>query len=218
MRQRYLLRIPRNKLWVGAMNRVAPAKAYLWALLCVPALPILYRVLTQPSLWWEDLLHPTGEWSARFLVVALMLTPLSMLFPRNGAVRWLVRHRRAFGVAAFAYAALHLLFYVLAMESVANMLAELGALGIWTGWLAFFCFVPMALTSNDAAMRALKRGWKRVQRLAYPAAILTLAHWIAVHDGFAAALLTFSPLIALQIYRLARLARAKPFTPRRPTS
>ena len=199
------------------MNRVAPAQALLWTLLCVPALPILYWVLTEPNLWWEDLLHPTGEWSARFLVVALMLTPLSMLFPRVEAVRWLVRHRRAFGVTAFAYAALHLLFYVLGMETVESMLAELGAVGIWTGWLAFLCMVPMALTSNDAAMRALKRGWKRVQRLAYPAAILTLVHWIAVHDGFTAALLTFSPLIALQIYRLARLARAKPITQRRPT-
>jgi sulfoxide reductase heme-binding subunit YedZ len=199
------------------MKRAAPSKALLWALLCAPALPILYRVIAEADLWWEDLLHPTGEWSARFLILALMLTPLSLLFPRSRPVRWLVRHRRAFGVAAFAYAALHVLFYVLAMGNVADMLAELGALGIWTGWLAFLCFVPMALTSNDAAMRLLKRGWKRVQRLAYPAAVLTLVHWIAVHDGFTAALLTFAPLIALQIYRLARLARAKHFTQRRST-
>ena len=188
------------------MVRFSPAKALLWALLALPALPVLHRWLTEPDLWLEDLLAPTGLWSARLLIAALMLTPLAMLFPRSQAVKWLVRHRRAFGVAAFAYAALHLLVYVLAMETVRAMLAEIGATGIWTGWLAFFCFVPLALTSNDASMRALRGGWKRLQRLAYPAAVLTLLHWLFVHDGFTEALLHFAPLAALQLYRLARFA------------
>jgi sulfoxide reductase heme-binding subunit YedZ len=199
------------------MISLRPGKALLWALLALPAAPILYRALTEADIWWEDLLHPTGEWSARLLVAALMLTPLSTLLPKAGWVRWLVRHRRAFGVAAFAYAALHLLFYVLAMRTLSDMLAELGAPGIWTGWLAFACFVPLALTSNDRAMRALKAGWKRIQRLAYPAAILTLAHWVLVHDGIRGALLTFAPLIALQVYRLGRLAAPMLFTQRRTT-
>ena len=42
------------------------------------------------------------------------------------------------------------------METLRNILAELGALGIWTGWAAFLLLVPLALTSNDASMRALK--------------------------------------------------------------
>ncbi len=90
-------------------------------------------------------------------------------------MRWLLRHRRSFGVAAFAYALLHLAFYVLDMETVANMVAEIGAPAIWTAWLAFLCLVPPALASSDAAMRALGRMWKKIQRLVYPAAILTLA-------------------------------------------
>lgn len=199
------------------MTPVRPAKALLWALLALPALPILYRALSEPGLWWEDLLEPTGLWSARLIVAALMLTPLSMLLPRSNRVRWLVRHRRAFGVAAFLYSALHLLFYVIAMETVRDMLAELGAPGIWTAWLAFFFLVPVALTSNDASMRAMKTGWKRIQRLAYPAALLTLAHWALVHDGLTQTLLTFAPLIALQLFRLARLAGPRFTIPRRTT-
>ncbi|MFN3389472.1 MAG: ferric reductase-like transmembrane domain-containing protein [Allosphingosinicella sp.] len=194
------------------MIRVGSSKALLWALLAIPALLVLYRWASEPDLWLEDLLHPTGEWSARLMIVALMVTPLSMLFPGRRWVKWLLRHRRAFGVAAFLYAALHLLLYVLAMETVEAMLAELGALGIWTGWLAFFCFVPMALTSNDAAMRALKGTWKRVQRLAYPAAILTLLHWLFIHDSFTAALLHFAPLAALQLYRLFRISTRRTAT------
>jgi methionine sulfoxide reductase heme-binding subunit len=189
--------------------RIPLSKALLWALLSVPALPILYRAATDADLWWEDLLHPTGEWSARLIIFALMLTPLSMLLPRAGWVRWLVRHRRAFGVAAFAYAALHLAVYLVAMGNVRDMLAEIGAPAIWTAWLAFLFLVPVALTSNDSAMRRLKAGWKRLQRLAYPAAILTLAHWALVHDGLTGALLNFAPLIALQLFRLARLAQLR---------
>jgi len=73
--------------------------------------------------------------------------------------------------------------------------------------------LPLALTSNDAAMRALNQGWKRLQRLAYPAALLTLAHWIVVHNGWAEALLWFAPLGLLQLVRLARLVPS-PSTPR----
>lgn len=186
------------------MNRISAGKGVLWMVLAVPAALILHRYATLPDIWPGDLLHPTGEWSARMIIVALMLTPLAQLFPGLRPVRWLVRHRRAFGVAAFAYAVLHLIFYILDMETLAAMLAELGAPGIWTGWLALFCMVPPALASNDAAMRLLRGGWKRVQRLAYPAAVLTLVHWMLVHDGFASALVQFAPLIVLQLIRLFR--------------
>ncbi len=186
------------------MNRISIGKGLLWAVLAVPAVLILYRYATTADIWPGDLLHSTGEWSARLIIVALMLTPLAQLFPSLRPIRWLVRHRRAFGVAAFGYAVLHLIFYILDMETVAAMLAEVGAPGIWTGWLALVCLVPPALASNDAAMRALGRGWKRVQRLAYPAAVLTLVHWMLIHDGLASALVQFAPLIVLQLIRLFR--------------
>jgi sulfoxide reductase heme-binding subunit YedZ len=78
------------------------------------------------------------------------------------------------------------------------MLAEIGALGIWTGWAAFLLILPLALTSNDTAMRALKAGWKRLQRLAYPAALLTLVHWMFVHDNV---------VPALELWRITRSLR-----------
>ena len=188
------------------MSRMSASKGVLWAVLAVPALLISYRYATVPVIWPGDLLRPTGEWSARLIIVALMLTPLGQLFAANRAIDWLIRHRRAFGVAAFGYALMHLIFYVLDMASVAAMLAELGAPGIWTGWLALLCLTVPALASNDAAMRLLRRGWKRVQRFAYPAALLTLVHWVVVHDGRTAALLHFAPLALLQAARLARIS------------
>ena len=200
-----------------ASGRILGSKPLLWALLAIPA-ALMIRAALDPEVVFEDLLHPSGEWSARLLILALMLTPLSQLLPGRRWVQWLLRRRRAFGVAAFGYALLHLLFYVLEMQTVRDMLAEAGALGIWTGWAAFFLMLPLALTSNDRAMRALAAGWKRLQRLAYPAAVLTVVHWVVVHDNLVAALLNFTPLILLQSLRLLRSARRKPNPANHPTA
>ena len=77
------------------MRLFSPGKALLWVLLAVPAVLILHRYATTPGFWPGDLLHPSGEWSARAIIVALMLTPLAQLFPGVPAIRWLVRHRMA---------------------------------------------------------------------------------------------------------------------------
>ena len=193
--------------WV--LPRMFGSKVLLWSLLAIPALLMIRTYLTDENIWPGDLLHPSGEWSARLIIFALMLTPLSMLFRGQAWIRWLVARRRAFGVAGFGYALLHLFFYVADMETVRNILAEVDALGIWTGWAAFFLFLPLALTSNDASMRALKGGWKKVQRLAYPAALLTLLHWMFVHDNLAAALVNFAPLAALETWRLFQTFRSR---------
>ena len=190
-----------------AGRNILNSKPLLWAVLAVPGLLMVRTYFSELDILPGDLLHPSGEWSARLIIFALMLTPLSMLFRGQAWISWLIRRRRAFGVAGFGYALLHLGFYVLEMETVRDMLAEAGALGIWTGWAAFLLFLPLALTSNDAAMRALGKGWKKLQRLAYPAALLTLVHWMFVHDNVAAALANFAPLALLEAWRLIHQLR-----------
>jgi sulfoxide reductase heme-binding subunit YedZ len=185
-------------------------KLLLWGLLAIPAALGLAQASRLDPYDWEDLLHPTGELSARLLIVALALTPLVQLFPNAGPLRWLIRHRRAFGVAAFGYAALHTAFYVGAMGNLDDIRAEALAIGIWPGWAALAVMLPLALTSNDAAMRALRAGWKRLQRLAYPAAVLTLVHWLFIHNNRWTALAHFAPLALLELWRLSRR-----FTPRK---
>ena len=55
----------------------------------------------------ERLLHPTGEFAARFMIIAMIISPLRLMFPKSGSWMWMMRRRRYFGVAAFAYAVLH---------------------------------------------------------------------------------------------------------------
>ncbi|MEK6637873.1 MAG: ferric reductase-like transmembrane domain-containing protein, partial [Pseudomonadota bacterium] len=134
------------------LRTILNSRMFLWALLSLPALAMLIGY-GRGQVSALELLHPTGEFSARLMIVAMMLSPLVALLGPKPWLNWFVKRRRYFGVAAFGYALLHLAFYVIDMESVANMLAEIGALGIWTGWFAMLLFVPLALTSNNAAMR-----------------------------------------------------------------
>lgn len=178
-----------------------------WVLLALPSFGFISDALSGGDL--EPLLHPTGEFSARFMIIAMVLSPLRMLFPKSPVVLWFMHRRRYFGVAAFGYAALHTLYYAIDLGSLSSIVADLTKLGIWTGWVAFVIFVPMALTSNDPSMRRLRRSWKTLQRFVYPAAVATLLHWIFVNDNFGPALVHFVPLAALEIYRIWKNTIAK---------
>lgn len=176
------------------------SKYFLWALIALPSIGMIGDVLSGGDM--EELLHPTGEFAARFMIIAMIATPLRMLFPTSGVPLWITRHRRAFGVAAFAYAALHTVFYVLDLGTFSRIIAELPETGIWTGWLAMAIFVPLAITSNDYSVRLLRRSWKTLQRFVYPAAVLTLVHWLFVANEIGGALVHFVPLAALEGYRI----------------
>lgn len=171
-------------------------KPVFWLFLSIPALLMMVR-FNSGDVLAMDMLHPTGEWSARLMIVAMILSPLVSILGPKRWLNWLVQRRRALGVASFAYAVLHLIFYLIDMGNLDDILAEFWALGIWTGWAAMLLFLPIAMTSNDAWQRRLKAGWKRLQRLVYPAAILVLVHWIFIHNNLGPALVHFIPLALL---------------------
>jgi len=173
---------------------------FFWAVLALPSIGMITPALSGGDL--EPLLHPTGEFAARFMIIAMMLTPLKMLFPKSGIMIWLMRRRRYLGVAAFAYAVLHTLYYVIDLGSFSAVAADAVKLGIWTGWLVFIIFLPLAITSNDASVRWLRKKWKTLQRFVYAAAVATLIHWIFVENNIGPALVHFVPLAILSVVRI----------------
>ena len=178
---------------------------WLWALLALPAAGMLteWSGSSDPRIAHE-LLHPSGEFAARFMIIAMMATPLTLLFRGWRGPRWLVRNRRYFGVAAFGYALLHTVLYIVDEGTLSRILGDIGAVEIWTGWMAFFIFIPLAVTSADYFVRTMGTAWKRLQRWTYAAAVLTLVHWASLHDWRSpgAALVHFAPLALLSLYRL----------------
>ena len=187
------------------MKSILNSRYVLWLLLAFPAIMMTNFVFSTGDA--AQMLHPTGEFSARFMIIAMIISPFRLMFPNNRFWLWMMRRRRYFGVAAFGYAFIHTVLYLVDTGSFANVMSEALMLGIWTGWLAMFIFIPLAITSNDASIKRMGKNWKRLQQTVYIAAVATLLHWIFVENHIGPALVHFVPLAALEIYRVIALQR-----------
>lgn len=186
------------------MNRRVALWA-LWAVLMAPVL-WLWPQASAPDADIDALVADSGNWAMGWLALAVVMTPLACLSRPIQRALWL---RRAVGLAAFGGSLVHLWLYVLAMRGFSEPGGEWALIwdeaftpGIVTGWAALALMLLPALTSNDAAMRGLRGAWKRLQRLAWPAAALALIHMAVVHDGFTLALIVTALIAALQLPRL----------------
>jgi sulfoxide reductase heme-binding subunit YedZ len=156
---------------------VSLLRLFTLILLCLPALHLAWR-------WYGDDLgarpvteatHITGDWTVVFLLSSLALTPARSVFD------WmpLVQIRRRIGVAAALYAVLHFLIYVADQKwnliVVATEIAKRFYLTI--GFVALLALVALAVTSTNGWQKRLKRNWKRLHWLIYPAAVLAILHF-----------------------------------------
>ena len=161
--------------------------------------PLLYLVALLPSRipvmglfdsswYYAHMMHASGVWSVRFLVLTIAASPVLMLIRRIGfghpLGRWLMRQRRHFGLISFYYAALHLLHYVFETGSPALIWYDLFQLDYFTGWVGFVIFLALALTSNTYSTRTLGHRWKVLHNGIYLAAGAIFFHWY-LFDFFA---------------------------------
>ena len=131
----------------------------------------------------EEITHRTGDWTLRFLLLTLAMTPLRRVFGWG----WPLRIRRLLGLYAFFYASLHLVTYLWFDQFFvwSEILADIAKRPFITvGMLAFVAMLPLALTSTNGMMRRLGRHWKQLHRLVYPVAILGVVHfwWLVKAD------------------------------------
>lgn len=154
-------------------------KPLLWAVCAVPAVALLIGAVVgslgaNPA---EKLIRETGEWALRWLWLTLAITPLREL----ASLPALVRFRRTLGVTTFVYAVLHLLSYAgfdkgWVLDDIVRDVFKRNF--ILVGMLAFVVMLPLALTSFNAAVRALGgRRWQWLHRLTYVVAMLGLLHF-----------------------------------------
>jgi len=125
----------------------------------------------------ESVMRGTGDWTLRFLLLSLAMTPLRRLLGRG----WPIRFRRMLGLFAFFYACLHFLIWLVLDQELSwtNIFADIVKRPFVTvGFLAWLMLVPLALTSTRAAMRRLGRNWSRLHRLVYVVAVLGVLHFV----------------------------------------
>jgi methionine sulfoxide reductase heme-binding subunit len=196
----------------GALRRVPPWAVYLLGL--VPLVLLVMQAMTgglgvDPV---KALEHQLGMLGLQLLIAGLLVTPLRRLAGLN-----LLRFRRAIGLLAFFYICLHLLTWV--FLDLQLRWSEIGAdlvkrPHIIAGMLGFVALVPLALTSNDRALRRLgAAAWQRLHLLTYVAVLLGAVHYLMLVKTWTAEpvlyALAAAGLVALRLlWRRGRVARA----------
>jgi sulfoxide reductase heme-binding subunit YedZ len=126
----------------------------------------------------EKITHVTGDWTLRFLLIALAITP----FRRLLKIPWLIRFRRMFGLFAFFYGCLHFLTYVWLDKffNLHEILADIAKRKFITiGLTAFVLLIPLAITSTAGWIRRLGgKRWQLLHRLIYVSAIAGVIHYL----------------------------------------
>ena len=121
--------------------------------------------------------HKYGELGLVFLLITLSISPLLRYAKIN-----LMKFRRCFGLVAFYYIVSHILVYFfldigLSMDLLLSDLQK--RYYIIAGFFAFITLIPMALTSNNFAVRKLNiRTWNKIHSFVYIAIMLSIFHFI----------------------------------------
>jgi methionine sulfoxide reductase heme-binding subunit len=132
----------------------------------------------------EFVTHFTGDWTLRFLVITLAITPLRKLL----GLPELIRFRRMVGLFAFFYGSLHFLTYIWLDKffEVSDIWKDVFKRPFITaGFLAFVSMAPLAITSTTGWIRRLGGArWQALHRLIYLSAVAGAVHyyWLVKSD------------------------------------
>jgi len=159
---------------------------------------LLFLVCLTPVGWlawraWHDNLtanpieyitHLTGDWTIRFIVLTLAVTPLRRL----SGLPDLIRFRRMFGLYAFFYGLVHFLTWFwldknLDFAEIAQDVVKRRF--ITAGFLGLFLMLPLAVTSTKGWIQRLGgKRWQLLHRLVYVSAIAGVVHyyWLVKSD------------------------------------
>ena len=161
------------------------AKPLVFTLCLLPCAWLLYAAFTDalganPA---EALLRSTGDWTLRFLCIALAVTPLRQISGWN----LLVRYRRMLGLYVFFYACLHLLCYAwfdMGLEW-SDIVADIPKRPfILVGFTAWAVLLVLAVTSPKAVLKALGgKRWQWLHRTVYVVVPLALLHFFWMRAG-----------------------------------
>ena len=167
----------------------------------------------------EAMLDRFGNWSIRFIMIALAVTPLRKLTGWN----WLTRFRRMLGLFTFFYVLMHFLIWLMLdrglyfsglAEVIPAVVEDLTKRTFITlGFAALVILTAMAATSTAGMRRRIGRRWQQLHNGAYVVGILGVWHyWWQVKKGpddaiYYAAILAV--LLGLRIYWYLAARRKK---------
>ncbi len=154
-----------------------------------------------------------------YLYFALLATPLYLVFPRFPFQALYLKARRALGVSAFLFAALHgtiALFGLLGGPLKLIFLNSNYLIPVIFGQIALLILFIMAIVSFDYAVYKLGKKWKLIHRFVYLAGLLILLHFLMIGSHFERPTLIFliytnaiTILLTLEAIRFNRFIKEK---------
>ena len=151
----------------------------------------------------EFITHATGDWTLRFLVITLCVTPFRKILH----LPELIRFRRMLGLFAFFYACLHFTTYIWLDKffDLSEMWKDIAKRKyITVGFTAFLLLIPLAVTSTAGWIRRLGgKRWQMLHRLIYFSAALGVIHYYWQVKSAVIRPLTYGAIVAiLLLWRL----------------
>jgi len=124
----------------------------------------------------EAIIHDTGIWGIRFLILTLALTPLYH-YSKQEVVRKLTK---PIGLVAFFYVLNHFLCY-----AIIDQAGDLGVIVIdiietpylIVGWAGFLCLFAVGLASFNSFQEWFNKNRSTISGLVYTAALLGVWHF-----------------------------------------
>jgi sulfoxide reductase heme-binding subunit YedZ len=175
-------------VWIVRRHKLlqhGAAKPLLFMFCLLPLAWLVYAALANqlganPA---EALVRKTGDWALRFMCIVLAVTPARVI----SGTPVLARFRRMLGLFAYFYVSVHLLSYSwfdmgFELDDIARDIAKRPFILI--GFSAFVLLTPLALTSFNAAIKAIgAKHWKALHKLVYLIAGLAILHFFWMRAG-----------------------------------
>ena len=172
-----------------------------FTLVVTDALEITGRLGANPI---EAIMDRFGNWSLRFMMITLSITPLRRLTGWN----WLIRFRRMLGLFTFFYVLMHFLTWLLLDQGllVSAILEDIIKRPFITiGFIAFLLLTALAITSTNGFRRRMGGHWQTLHNTVYLIAVLGVWHyWWQVKKDITEPLIYAAILAVLLGYRVIR--------------
>jgi sulfoxide reductase heme-binding subunit YedZ len=164
-------------IWRDPAGRFSPLKAATLVLVLLPAanLALAWAAGALGGRPITEVLHGFGDWTVRFLLLTLAVTPARTVLDWPGVVKL----RRLLGVTAACYAGAHLTLYCIDQDwDLATVASEIVLRFYLTiGFFALVMLAILGITSTDGWQKSLGRRWKVLHRLVFALLVLALWHY-----------------------------------------
>ena len=124
----------------------------------------------------ETIIHTTGDWGLRILIVTLLLTPLGYY----SDIAFFRQFPKPIGLVAFFYSLMHFLSYAIIDQSGDIKIIIVDIIEtpyLLVGWGGFLCLLFMGIASHKRLQPWFNKNRSTISGIVYTAVVLAVWHY-----------------------------------------